>query len=213
MVDAPGRREKTLRVGDRGLAWRFLSKTCSKSWGTVSSAMDTFTGGRVPMKTKCRRVLSHVFSTPLGGSVNWPECHHAGDGAFGRLKFCVSPFDPRCMREKAGLVQAEDSSLFQYQMQEMGPADVVRKNGGQILDDYELVYLSWRGSDHEGFALYSGMENHVMVAERQRMGYEQGPGKRDKMEAQMWVSQQTSAAGQSDVEVGGKRERLDTAYG
>ena len=37
----------------------------------------------------------------------------------------------------------KDSSFLAYQMEEDGPADVGRKNAGQILDDHELGYLLW----------------------------------------------------------------------
>ena len=37
----------------------------------------------VPLKTKCQRVISHVFSTVLNGSINWNlDC---GNGAFSSL--------------------------------------------------------------------------------------------------------------------------------
>ena len=48
--------EKTLRKG-MGSWWRDGYICCSKS---------------VPMKTKCQRVVSHVFSTALNSSINWP---------------------------------------------------------------------------------------------------------------------------------------------
>ena len=44
-------------------------------------------------------------------------------------------------------------------------------------------------------------------------GLEKGPDERDTMEAQIRIPQQRSAGGCSDVEVGGRREGLDTAYG
>ena len=60
-------------------------------------------------------------------------------------------------------------------MEEDGPADVGRKNCGQNLDDHELGYLQWRVSDHEGFAIYSGMENHVMVRNRSAWSMKMDP--------------------------------------
>ena len=50
-----------------------------------------------------------------------------------------------------------------------------------------------------------------MVAELKRMERERG--QRDKMEALIGFSQHESAVGFFDVEVGGRRERLDTAFG
>ena len=66
---------------------------------------------------------------------------------------------------------------------------------GLPMDDSELGYLQWRTSDHRGFAFLFW------------------DGERDKMEAQSRISQQRSAVGHSDVELGGRREGLDTANG
>ena len=93
-------------------------------------------------------------------------------------------------------------------MEKNGSADDGRKKRGENVDDYELGY---RGSGHEGLSIYSGMENHVMVAEQKRTGHEKRSSERDKMEAQIRIPQQRSAVGYSDVEMGGRRGGLDTA--
>ena len=69
----------------------------------------------------------------------------------------------------------------------------------------KTVDKNWtRGSGHEGPSFYSGMENHVMVAELKHMEHEEGSNKRDKMETQIRVSQQRCAVGYSDVEERGR---------
>ena len=52
-----------------------------------------------------------------------------------------------------------------------------------------------------------------MVAEQEGVGHVDGPDQRYTKEAHIRISQQRSAAGLRDVKVGGRRERLDQAYG
>ena len=52
-----------------------------------------------------------------------------------------------------------------------------------------------------------------MVAEQERVTHDDGPDLRYTMEALIRIPQQRSAVRHHDVEVGGRRERLDTAYG
>ena len=49
-----------------------------------------------------------------------------------------------------------------------------------------------------------------MVVEQERVGYEDGPNERDKMEARVRASQQRSDAGHLHSNIGGRGDRLDT---
>ena len=82
---------------------------------------------------------------------------------------------PDVCRRKLGGLQEKDRLLIAHQIEENGSVDVGRKNRGQNLDDNELGYLRWRGSNHEGTPFGSGMENHYMVAEQEREKYGDGP--------------------------------------
>ena len=75
--------KETLKMVNRGLAWdlSFIgwqrvsgcrSNVCAKGMGSWWRDGYICRSERVPMKTKCRRVLSHVYSTAQNGSVNWP---------------------------------------------------------------------------------------------------------------------------------------------
>ena len=85
---------RTLRVGSRDRAWDLLFVNSLMYWNTVSTRDGKGVQGAersmgkalrswwrekyiyrsktVPMTTKCRRIHSHVYSTILNGSINWP---------------------------------------------------------------------------------------------------------------------------------------------
>ena len=75
--------KETSKVKNRGLAWDLSftgwqrvsgcrSNVCAKGMGSRWRDGYIYRSKSVPMKTKCRRVLSHVCSTALNSSVNWP---------------------------------------------------------------------------------------------------------------------------------------------
>ena len=75
------------------------------------------------------------------------------------------------MREKAGLVTGGQQNLCASSGEKWVCRRLPKKRGENV-DDYELGY---RGSGHEGLSIYSGMVNHVMVAEQKRTGHEKNP--------------------------------------
>ena len=80
----------------------------------------------VSMQTKCRSVLSHVYSTALNGCVNWPwritmlARVRAQEAKILRLTIRPRMYAGR----KLGWPQAEDKSFLAYHMEEDGLADV-----------------------------------------------------------------------------------------
>ena len=154
---------------------------------------------------KFQRVVRHVLSTALKSSVNWLW----SVTALTKVRAWVSKilrltFRPKMneSRRKLGRVQKEDVTSTVSQMEEHGPADDDREERGNIwktmtwgTDDGEVPVMS-------GPSIHSGMENCGMVVEQKRVVCEDGPDERDKMEAQVRVSQQRSYAGHPNGHAG-----------
>ena len=59
------------RFNREGKGAQGVEKTLRKGMGSWWRDVYIYRSRSVPLKTKCRRVVSHVFSTALNGSVNW----------------------------------------------------------------------------------------------------------------------------------------------
>ena len=59
------------RFNREGKGAQGVEKTLRKGMGSWWRDVYIYRSRSVPLKTKCQRVVSHVFSTALNGSVNW----------------------------------------------------------------------------------------------------------------------------------------------
>ena len=96
---------------------------------------------------------------------------------------------------KLGWIQEEDSSFFAHQTEEDGSADVDRKIVDEIWTTVIWVIYDGGVHGHEGFSCCSWWRITSWWRSRSAWSIKKGPGERDKMEAQVEVSQQRSAGG------------------
>ena len=223
---------KTLSVENRGRAWdlpfvevfdvlgyRFhrdgngyegADRTLCKgfaSWWQIHLPVEG-----VPMKTKCRRVLGHVFSAALNGSgrgttLCWIRCVH------GRPKSCVLPFRARMYAGESWVGYRQRTALsLRITWRKMGLPTMAEK----VVDNIGTT-MNW--------AVYDG-EVPVMRALRAVLGWrttswwrsKSAWGVKDPANVARWkykfgFHNGGVQWGYSKVEVGGRRKRLDTASG
>ena len=130
----------------------------------------------VPMMTKCKRDRSHVYSTALNGSINWPWS--------GALILRLT-FRPRMRPDETWVgYKIRTSRSTRISWRKMGLPLLIEKFASKI-----WTAMTW--------AVYDGdvVEKPVLL------GHGVGPLQRSKMEAQGWVSQPRSSMGRTDGEV------------
>ena len=86
-----------------GKGFQGAERTFCKGMASWWRDRYVYSSKSVPMKTRCQRVLSHVYSTTLNDSVNWSwSIDMLTRVLVWESKFHVSPFAPRCTPERAG---------------------------------------------------------------------------------------------------------------
>ena len=110
--------------------------------------------------------------------------------AHGRLKFHVSFSILRCMREKLGCLQEQDSKVCAYEMEEDGPADDGRKTVEKLWKT--MTWAIYTGEVPCMRALRStvGWRTTSWLRSRSVWSMKKRSSERDRMEAQIWIPQQ-----------------------
>ena len=150
-----------------------------------------------------------IFSTALNDSVNWP-CSVT-------TLTKVSQWESKILRLTLRPRVTAGKSCVNYRKR---TSRTVRAEWRKMTMAEKNVEKIWTWAVYDGevpvlraLRPFLGWRTTTWWRNRSALGHEDGPDERDKMETQVRVPQQRSAVGYSDVEVGGRRKRLDTAHG
>ena len=91
------------------------------------------------MATKSKRVHSHVYSTVLNGSINWPwSCTMVQKVRIWEVRMLRLTFRPRMKPDETWVTCKTRTSRSMRSCCKNGPAAVDRENGEQVMDYNDL---------------------------------------------------------------------------